>query len=236
MSSTNCLLPNVFNALPAKRKAVLIARDVIAQIAINAFNVKTGSYISGELATTPSDGILSTASEAGRNIIQKSNCTVCAKGAIFLSAVQRSNKMNLAKVTDVIEVNETGWCGREQEQALSRKVCKQDRIFGESNFNLIESAFEIEPEFYDSDGNYEGYYYGVYEGDVPDTLDSDSAKVKNCKAALRFGLRYEDSNVRLSAICLNIIANNGVFDPTKNIPSVREAKKAITIPQKKKKA
>ena len=38
---------------------------------------------------------------SGKKTIKESKCTVCAKGAIFLSAIQFSNKMNLDDVVDI---------------------------------------------------------------------------------------------------------------------------------------
>jgi hypothetical protein len=245
----NCLLPKVFNALPRHKKAVLVAKDVLAQITAEQMDIQCGSYISGELSYP--DGVnqdtiafiklseASTASQQGRELIQNSYCTVCAKGAMFMSSVMRSNKMSIGEVADIIDMNKEWYTGVDVEDVITHKVCKKDGIFLKNNFNLIEAAFERSALHYDTkageDGGNSDAYYDEYGNSDYEDKKGDNVTVKTAKAAVRFGSEYPTAKIRLAAICLNIIANNGEFNPFKHIPTSKEADKAITPVKKKKK-
>lgn len=204
MTST-CMLPAVFNALPQNEKAIMVAQDVISQIKANSIRVTQGSYFSSTKDSLFFDNPdLSTASPEGREILAKAQCHVCAKGAIFMSAIQHSNKMKLDKLTGFV------W-----NAEVSRKVCRNDKIFTQKNFNEIEAAFEKDAKFVytRTDGN----------GDRAGTAE----EVVRGANALAFGKRYPGNKQRLAAICMNIIKNNGVFDPTKNVPKQSDVLRAI---------
>ncbi len=225
-----CMIPAAFNALPRNEKAILIAQDVIQQIKLKHIIVSRGSYIKGDFNPAGLTNVesISTASEEGKSIIAKSKCLVCAKGAIFLSSVQKSNKMSLLDVANIIKIG-TNYenydnPGLVSRRALANKVCSKDNVFTSENFDLIESAFERDPDFYDK--QMYKRIKNLYRDDTSayslKHKDTDPAKVKTAKSAVIFGNRYINTDVRLVAICMNIIKNNGVFDPTKNIPKLSD--------------
>jgi hypothetical protein len=186
-----------FNRLPKRKKAVLVAKDVIAQIALERFQIRSNTYfdrihISG---LEPSEA---PATPAVVDQLAKS-CTVCAKGAAFLSCVRLGNKLS---VSDLLSAA-SGFGSNERE--------RMTKIFDSVDYDLIEAAFEgnsdcpDQCELNDYDGKTDklvraardNYFY-AFERDY--TVDGDGT-----------------DHHRLVAIMLNVIENKGRFIPTKKI-------------------
>jgi hypothetical protein len=94
------------------------------------------------------------------------------------------------------------------------------KMDNKQNFALIESAFEMSPS----------YYLNSYR-----QQEEMAKRLRLAGFARKFGEKWYDnlslldkSDERLIAICLNVIANQGEFDPTKNVPSHKDIK-AILI-------
>lgn len=202
MKTVTCMTPAAFSALPMRQKAIMVATDVIAQLKTKNIKTMRGAYIE-YFNISSFDFEISTASEVGRHVIQNAKCTVCAKGAIFLSAIQRSNEMNLGDVRTVSRVGQLSgsWDGVENNPAniqITKKITEVDRIFTRDNFDMIEAAFE-------RDG-----CFAIF------------SHIDTRNACADFGFRYDNSDIRLVAICMNIIKNGGVFDPVKYKPKLSD--------------
>lgn len=117
--------PKQFAALPRAKKAVLLAKDVIGQIAAQGYEVRPGGYVRIFGIDVPD------ACELTPKRIADANCTVCAKGALYLS---RHRLANNAKGGDIYYDPDT--------QGFAQLV----EIFGSKQFDLIELAFKGWPK------------------------------------------------------------------------------------------
>lgn len=202
-----------FDALSSAQKRVMISEDALALIRSNLVQVGTGTYF------CPNDRLsydTSATSDEGKCAIFGNNCHVCAKGALFVSTVMRTNKMSM-RVMNRADTDE--------------KVVDKEKIFSDVEFSLIEVAFE-------GSDLYCHYESGI-SYDIQDALDTvwdeeetvrtatknmtkkDKAAFhkinKDVRAALAMFNKFEDSTERLTAILLNIIKNKGSFLPSKKI-------------------
>lgn len=192
-----------FNKLPAAKRRVLLAEDVIRYIAVGGINIEWGTYLeAGE--RVDDEGMqdaykASTSTEAGRACLLNEGCHVCAKGALFVASVLRTNKCTVENV-----LFNSG------PAEMRDRMLAKERIFSARTYDLIEIAFE-----------------GNVTGEVSELAEwkfSDEEKT----AALIFCDRYENhsSGILLAAIMLNIISNNGEFVLTKP-PSIAAVTAAI---------
>jgi hypothetical protein len=132
--------PDKFKTLTKAQKRVAIAKDVIKQLNAARFNARNGYYlIPNPVGTYSSFGtsILENI-KAGtelQNILKKNieRCDCCAKGALFMSAVE---KYNQCKVTKNMKEND----GRMFDDSDITKHLRG--IFSQDQLTLIESAFE----------------------------------------------------------------------------------------------
>ena len=118
-----------FEALPANEKRVLIARDVIAQLAIGKLEAQSGTYVE-------TDATVKKASQDLQVLLKPKDvsCTVCGIGALFVCGVQRGNDLKASSVHlfEDDNVNVGGF----QAYAYLR------RYFSNSQLKMIEAAFE----------------------------------------------------------------------------------------------
>ena len=209
MNTCNVMDAAAFKALPQSEKAILVAKDCLQQIRLKRYRIRSGQYASRLKVSKIDPDVtldqISTSSKLGIQVIHESNCAVCAKGSLFLSAVTKSNRMSLEELQDIVSF--------EDSDAMADKVCRVDKIFSQSDFDLIECAFETESHFGETVNNW-----------------------KKCDQAVTFGQAHRADDMRMGAICLNIIANNGKFVPTENIPSEGQVRRAITLRIRKPKA
>jgi hypothetical protein len=224
MPPKTCMTPAAFNRLSSSSKAILVAQDVIAQLRSKKYIAETGVYIfpnftydheNGRYISTEKNKNLSTASPQAKKIIADAECHVCGKGSMLLSAITFSNKMSLLELDAII--NDGSWGN---DRKIVNKICNKDKIFTRKNLHLIELAFESTE-------------WNLYDGECKSGFGADNS-MKNKTAAVKFGMQFFDDDTRLSAICLNIIANRGIFNPHINIPTLEQANKAITIKSRKK--
>jgi len=166
--------------LSKAEQRVAVAKDALKQLQYEKYTATKGVYIGHELETRVckwvdgyDDAELSNAKEQLQPLLIKDKglCKVCAKGALFLSAVRKFNKATVGDMSDE-----------------NFKVA--ENIFGSTNFDLIEAAFEK----WD-------YLRGNSTWNIP-SLDAEA-----------FGHKYDNDHDRLVAILKNIIKNNGTFKP-----------------------
>lgn len=130
---TVCLTKEAFRALPQKQKALLVAKDVIELIKSKKIQTESMRYLYFGLQPPRLREDISATSKKGKSILLNGECEVCAKGAIFMASIFRTNSIS---VNEVIDCAEDSWV------SLDIRVCDIDRIFNRRQFCAIEAAFE----------------------------------------------------------------------------------------------
>ena len=169
-----------FNRLSKSQQRVAIAKDVLLQLRKKRFRSKLGSYV-----RIPNLwGVEDNYRQANECILDGSaTCQVCAKGALFMSHVMKTNHISLRDVDDIGEY----------------KIKERLKMFSIGQLDLIECAFE-KRVIEDGDRILRDY------NDINESYTSLS------KSAIQFGRKHKKAD-RLSAIMKNIIKNNGTFKP-----------------------
>jgi hypothetical protein len=115
-----------FAAMPAAKKRVTIAKDVIAWLDLKKLIPTAGTYLE-TVATTKVNGY---------------SCNACAVGAMFACQVERTPKLTLEvadyseyHVDDAAEVATRNYCNAGMRETLGK-------FFSREQLGLIESAFE----------------------------------------------------------------------------------------------
>lgn len=170
-----------FEALPKNEQKILIAKDVIQRMDSALYEVSVGNYLQPEhsLYSLPKSSDAKTAIVSGL-----ANCTVCARGAMFLSMVVFKNRLN------VDEVINYGFGYHTEVEDYCEATDYLSTAFSQAEQAQIENAFE------------QTYSYGI-------RLNSEESRL----AAMCFGSEFNEDNDRLHAIMQNIIDNNGEFKP-----------------------
>lgn len=190
-----------FERLSPAKKRVAIARDVLAQIG-SRLRVEQGTYVETEiLGEAKREGKLNT--ELQKLFKKVDKCTVCAKGALFMCQIDRSNKLKLS------EVKFSDYNSLEGVSVTNYL----ERMFDARQLTLIESAFEIRDMSNDEE---EFNALKTYWSEIFETSD-------DIQTAIEFGQLFrndaddEDSEVDadslLRAIMENIVVNKGTFRP-----------------------
>lgn len=187
---------DAFRKLSPAKKRVAVATDALRWLKSGTAVGVSGAYLrtSREI---PRYHILDAAAvePAGIASIVASRCEVCAKGVLFLATVMRTNTCT---------ANDVLLSGADD---MHSKVCDKEVIFSDRAFDRIESVFE-------------GMSY-------------ESAKVSYAWNKLyprAHGGPWGNfdpgpsQDLRLKAILVNIIVNNGTFKPAK-VPTLAEVKR-----------
>ena len=169
-----------------RRKAVEIARDVIAQLRLTRIVASPGNYLIINdrnpesslylLDNEPYNGSFKDALKKHKQI----TCEVCAIGSVYIGYINRFNNVTTdqARETDRLDMLQT----------LSK-------IFTEDQLCLMEAAFE---------GSW------VYEASWFQALDNNSRYNFNSLID-DYYRKYLTANELLRAIMLNVIRHNGEF-------------------------
>lgn len=180
-----------FNLLTKSEKVVLVAKDVISQIKAEKYIPNTGSYI-GSIHTKE---IIKGDIKSNFNKIE--NCKVCALGSMLLSCTHLGNKLTIDNLD--LNLSSIGSLDLEDEEIKSLF----SSIFTPKQLALIEQAFEgNDGEIYIKRFDFFRYSYDVLSTDLTEQEWSD------CN---NFYYTYDNDEVRLIAICKNIIKNKGKF-------------------------
>lgn len=177
------ITPEEFEALPKNERKILVAQDVIAQLKSKQLIAFTGDYLDiTKQKCSPDD------SARDAIINEEIKCTVCARGALFISAVKFKNKL---KVGDLF--GEFTYTQPNYSSGRNTKFLKT--LFTENEQKQIETVFEG-VEYVNNDKLSEkllNYRHGLIQ------------KRKREKSKLSI------DNYVLINICQNIIDNNGKF-------------------------
>jgi hypothetical protein len=189
-----------FNILPVNEKAILVAKDVLAQIKAEKYIAYEGSYISF-YGSLPFEGSIK------ENFNELPQCKVCALGSMLLSSTHLGNVLTTKDMPDYPDADEL----RDSEKITNLF----NSIFTDKQLLMIETTFEGYSEFYDHNKSgikkkfqEEFNYYECSDRYAKEKLTFDETL-----ACEMFYRKYKDSEKRLKAICRNIIKNNGVFIP-----------------------
>lgn len=186
---------------------VLIAQDVIKALDVKRMCVITGfsdqPYVHFEMPAEPFDEFVK---RDAREALKGKQCSVCAKGALLVAAIDRFNKVKLEELYD-----NAGY-GHYRSIAIygetpSKKWLEQ--WFDADQLTLIEAAFETSMNC-GSDGE---SLYGKYLGSGKYEIAYGELVDSPINHAVYFGEGYDGHDERLRAIMQNIIDHNGEFVP-----------------------
>ena len=128
-----------FSKMSDVDKRLLITRDALLQISLGLFGVEQGNYISSRAWRRGSDTRLKVYSDLDPHLdvsdpvatecLLNGHCHVCAKGALFLSAIIRTNNLKVDRITEF------------DGDAMTMHVASLG-IFTEDELNLFEGIFE----------------------------------------------------------------------------------------------
>jgi len=175
-----------FWKLPAAEQRVAIAQDVLNELSARRMNAKRDIYVYF------GDYCLPKGSEEDSlqdHLEKMPSCDVCAKGALFVSAVRLGNRFKCGEIVDgVIDEDDINYVDFSNFKDFLRD------IFSSEQLELIEYVFER----------------GII-GDV------DSAEITKADAFIDHYLskdaNWADDEAMMIAIMKNIIKNKGTFIP-----------------------
>lgn len=169
-------------ATPEQRR-VMLARDARKEIEKGRYNVDQGTFV--RLPFDFYDDV-SAQLQPLLHDPQQPACTVCADGALFLSAIRFRND-----------------CTVGHADSLDNRLPTELKEFSAAQRRLIEIAFE------------EGCgFYGVERGQTGDGDEFIPTEADKQAAAWSGEHGLYDDTERLLAILTNIIRNKGTFKPT----------------------
>src|ERR1700743_3631087 len=153
-----------FEKLSASEQRILIARDVLAQLAAGKYKAKSGSWVQAEVPGRNYNLITEDERENNADLkevfCELESCNVCALGGMFVSAVKNFNKLKFNDLHHVknyeSDFDEYGICNncgdREQDcncaDSPDGDICLEDiqdymsKFFSIDQLKLIELAFE----------------------------------------------------------------------------------------------
>jgi hypothetical protein len=202
-----------FLALPQRTKAVILAQDVIGNIALNRFKIKRQVYVRAENFLPDSVRELSIGTPEGVCALNDAKCNVCAKGALFMSSVLKTNDITVGDVTNA-------W-----SHDIRQRLVDDEAIFDLKTYDLIEAAFE--GNVFNEAGENWNYHFG--DGEIGDESsfiygkDGYAETVTDIRTTPRgrrminicrgFFKSFKNAERRLVAIMVNVIENKGIFRP-----------------------
>ncbi len=209
------LTPAQFRKLPRKEKAVLVAKDILAQIKAEKYAPETGSY--GTIFTTNE---VEGAELINENFDKISKCTVCAIGATIMSCTHLGNQLQF----DDLQRYGAGEYYRDilYSNFRDNKTFKKllTSVFTPKQILLIETSFEGYSSFLHKpaswfDGNHDdGDFKGIQNYDRVGQLYGAKLTFDEAyKCHVNYYMKFNTNEETLIAICKNVIKNNGNFKP-----------------------
>jgi len=165
----------------SRKKAVAIAKDVIAQI--KNLQLKEGTYFQGLVTVPPR---VSDAQDLIGPITKK--CTVCGIGACFISSIRLFDEMPIHRLQPSFSDRDSPFLSMSGDAIRSHL----DRFFDGRDLRLIEAAFEC------STG-------------LAFRLGYPRIGLKEAERAQEFGERFKNRRRRLAAIMENVVKHKGRF-------------------------
>jgi len=195
------LLNEKFQKLSNSKKRVAIARDALRWLKSGAIKSTSGTYMT--VRKWPKRKSVMATEPIGVDLLVNASCEVCAKGALFLATVMRTNKTTLGKVVH----SDSG--------DMCTKVCGEEDIFTDAMFDLIEGLFE--DSFFAPETDLDM----VWNNRFPPSCNYNSQYSKS-----KFDNEEYRDKMRLAAILVNIIQHNGEL-VVSEVPTVASVKRYL---------
>lgn len=181
-----------FSKLKRWQKRVAIAKDVIKQLDAKKFLAKQKVYVEifkTKKAYKEGFDLFDNAFDQANCAIEegKLGCTVCAKGAIFMSHIMKTNHCTVDQLNHNSDYDD-----------IMRRL---RTLFERKQLNLIECAFERSSRF----------YFNTEEDGAETLRTSETTKI--AIKGSKFGRKYNTTDKRMRGIMKNIIKNKGEFKP-----------------------
>lgn len=210
-----------FEKLSPSEKRVSIARDVLAQLESGKLKPQSGAWLEGKGRSELFSAKMLAGDPEVQSILSKTKeCTGCALGGLFLSAVCKADKLKLSELECV---GEADYNSSELELVEDGTISENDsfsyleRFFSKEQLNLIEFTFECghgavrESSDYDDDRILdENLIEDALSFFMPGLLDHSDLNLD-----LEAKDMAPDDMTRMRLIMENIVVNKGKFDPTK---------------------
>lgn len=117
-----------FSQLSAEEKRIAIAKDVIARIKVSQFKPIRGWIWKFSDKQMRETNPLKPLHEI---VLEKQNCSVCAKGALFMSCVGFTNNMLFDDVRD----RQSQFDDEKQQKSITK-------VFSKTQLEMIETSYE----------------------------------------------------------------------------------------------
>jgi|GEM_PF-3299686 len=199
-------------SVPKNIARILICYDALLQLRQKKVKAEIGKYVVVRDKGTHKRYDPSISLNRQRNlqidsVLDKQQCQACALGTLFISRARIFNKIKICDIPD-FQDGQITYDNRPSSSALNTQL---QQYFDQQQLSLIEACFE-----------------GAPIGVAGRCLNSDE-QVQEISE--RFITKYKTAESRLIAILKNIISNDGLFIPEKNLSRSRKKKTpAIKIP------
>lgn len=186
-----------FQAADEAGKRVLIAQDVINQLAKKTFEPRRGNFFKFKsYSENPIREYNLTDSLQKIFLSERLSCHVCALGALMMSTTIFNNKSTVYNLSRDFEL-------------LDHRLMKGDPLSNEMDkFFSKEQLFMIEIAFEKGNGRFKDSYSLVHYAGV--TLEAAWEIFYRCENFTPYGMTSEEAMIK---IMQNIIDNNGEFKP-----------------------
>lgn len=128
-----------FNKLTAPQKRVAIAKDVLAQIKAKNIKPMSGTYVFSEKLTAKLNDFKFKDTQFCELLPTVGTCQVCAKGALFLSTILKSDDL---KVDDLTESCYSPNRHYVDDTDIGKYLANDLEVFSQFQLDLIENYFE----------------------------------------------------------------------------------------------
>lgn len=189
-----------FNTLPTNEKAVLVAKDVLAQVKAKRYKPKVGTYVYVANGYKFEGSIK-------ENFNKIEECQVCALGSMLMSSTHLGNILTTSDITAFLDRDFLRRSEKVTELFYS--------IFNDKQLLLIETAFEGYTYFFELNKTLikKQFQKDFRYHESSDRYADEILTFDETLACEMFHRKYPAAEKRLNAICRNIIKNNGVFIP-----------------------
>ena len=199
-------------SVPKNIARILICYDALLQLRQKKVKAEKGKYVVVRNKGThkyydPAISLTRQRNLQIDSVLDKQQCQACALGTLFISRARIFNKIKICDIPNL----QFGQISYDDRNSISALNIQLQQYFDARQLSLIEACFE-------------GETVGVAGG----ALRSDELVQK---ISARYITKYKTAESRLIAILKNIISNDGLFIPEKNLSRSRKKKTpAIKIP------
>lgn len=190
---------DAFRKLSPAQKRVAVATDALRWLKSGVITATCGSYIRPTRNIKDRDLDEPVVSPRGVAAFGHAQCAVCAKGALFLTTIMRTNE----RTTETALLSSSS-------PMMSHKVCNEERVFSRRAFDVIEDIFE------DRGWNFTARMRWNRYPKFTRMPTAYGAEIDHSRST-------ENQDLRLKAILVNILIHKGNFKP-RSVPSLAKVK------------